>query len=190
MFCARCGQQVPETTETCPFCGRSTNIPWRPAPGMSQVWATAPPAQFPAATSVARPQQPVRGWLLFFCICLTILSPLCTLREYLTYHYVLNSFTLMRLLHLAFEIAVGVMLWMAWPVAMVLLRIYFALSALLAFLNLFSLYRTAVHFNALWVLYSAPVLTVVGPSLAFLVGGILYFSLSQRVRATYGSGLF
>jgi hypothetical protein len=94
------------------------------------------------------------------------------------------------LARLGLGIVVGVALWMAKPVAMVLLRIYLVLSSLLSALSVFGLVRAAAHFNTPWLLYSWPVLRGTGASIVLLLAAAAYFSLSERVRATYGSKLF
>jgi hypothetical protein len=154
------------------------------------VAALAAAAQFPPAPDTTQSRHGVRGWLLFFCVSFTILWPVWVIPQYFIYHFVLSPFSVLGLLRLAFGIITGIGLWMTKPGAMALLRIYFVLSGLLAVLNVFSLILVAVRFHTLRFLSSTPVLWVTGSSLAFLAAGLLYFSLSERVRTTYGSKLF
>lgn len=93
------------------------------------------------------------------------------------------------LLRLAFGVLVGIMLWTRQSAAMVLLRIHLALFALFTAYALVNMLRLMVRyrfspFTTLQVFLS------LGISIVFLVSMIIYFSASERVRATYGSKLF
>src|SRR5262245_12427705 len=69
MFCARCGQQIPETSEICPLCGREANIEWQRSSAVERaVPVTGSPATIQGPVGVG-------GWLLFFCLMITILTP-------------------------------------------------------------------------------------------------------------------
>jgi hypothetical protein len=192
MFCARCGQQIAEGSVSCPFCGLPPNVSWQPVPQ---------PAPNPVAPQVfyspsAGPRG-VQGWLLFFSISLTILWPMWILG-----HYALGFFDLRRsygsimlrpdsvvgLLRVVFGIVTGALVWAENRSAMMFLRIYYAFGAALMLWTLLAWVRilSRVHLGpyvVTWVINLAP-------SLIFLVAGILYFSLSQRVRNTLGSNLF
>src|SRR5215475_3862915 len=89
MFCARCGQQIPDASEICPLCGReaSLKIDSPPATSSTLTGAAAAPGQIqcPGEPKTIGPpiRQPdlkgVGGWLLFFCISITFLTPLIML---------------------------------------------------------------------------------------------------------------
>ncbi len=84
MFCARCGEQIPDASEICPLCGREATIKLepRPAVGQTNVAFEPSPSAIPLeASSGIRRSKPVGGWLLFFCIVLVILGPVSALVE-------------------------------------------------------------------------------------------------------------
>src|SRR6266481_2316337 len=87
MFCARCGQQIPDTSALCPLCGREATIKFEPPPVVGQTNVALEPSPLaipPAASFRNRGLQPVGGWLLFFCIVLVIMGPLSVLAEVMT----------------------------------------------------------------------------------------------------------
>jgi hypothetical protein len=100
----------------------------------------------------------------------------------------------LRLLGLAFGVVVGVTLCMREPVAVSLLRIYFVLDGVVTVLNISGLvllgFSQHVPFRFLFPVLFWSALRWVVPSLVFLALGIAYFSLSERVQATYGRRLF
>jgi len=189
VFCARCGQQVPEASQYCPSCGQPVNWSWQatppsPAPGAAPGVGYPPPAP-PTAYAA----QGVGGALLFFCICITILWPLWVLSQYARFNFRMSPLAVVGLLRLVFGVLVGIMLWTRQSAAMVLLRIHLGITALFTAYNLINLlmYMMRYQFSpfAAWrVFYSFAV------SLIFLGGVVIYFSVSERVRATYASKLF
>jgi hypothetical protein len=201
MFCARCGEQIPEASEVCPLCGRDTRLSLPPAAPQG-VPAPAPaPDPAPVARSPIRKDlQGVGGWLLVFCIIFTILWPFWMVRQYARYlalhpHLLMNPMDDLRILCLAFGVVVGVTLWMQSPAAIFLLRIYFVFAGLLTVLNIGGLVLAGFSqhiFNnrAGLEIWFRIALRAVGPSLVFLALGITYFSRSERVHATYGRRLF
>lgn len=200
MYCARCGQPLKEALGFCPACGQQVNVPVSPAPSPAQATAAAPvqagvlppPPPLYAAQSPAYAAQSSRGvggWLLFFCISFTILWPLWQLSQYAIYHFSFHTpLSMLGPLRMVFGIVVGAMLWSGKPVAMQLLRIYFVLAGALTLWNLFNWFQIIVryHYNPI---VSTSFIFGLGSSVAFLVSGVLYFSVSERVRATYGSKL-
>ena len=86
----------------------------------------------------------------------------------------------------------GIVLWTGKPAAMTLLRIYFALSGLLLLWTLVNWGRFFMRLPSfspsLPSLLQALVMGL-GLSVVLFVAGVLYFSRSRRVRATYGSNL-
>jgi hypothetical protein len=192
-FCARCGQQLPDATETCLFCGKPANWVWQPAippPAPSHPASASPALAFypPSATAAYTPPK-VGGALLFFCICFTILWPLWILSETVRTHFYLGPFGILSLARLAFMVVVGVALWMRHPAAMVLLRIHLVVGSLLTAYSVFSVLSFVLSREFVPVSFW-PALSTIGLSVALLVSGAIYFSLSERVRSTYGSKLF
>jgi zinc ribbon protein len=193
MFCARCGQQLPDASQTCPHCGQPVNWAWQPSPPPPPPGqpASAAPAShfFPVPAPAAHALEGVSGALLFFCICLTILWPLWILSQYALFSFRLTAWSALVILRLIFGIVAGITLWVRQAAAMVLLRIYLILGAGLTLFNLFSMFQFALRYR-FSALFGWRVLMSTGSSLLFLGSLILYFSLSERVRNTYGSKLF
>jgi uncharacterized membrane protein YvbJ len=77
MFCARCGQQIPDASEICPQCGREATLipPSSPSVTTPQLSNSSAPNFMPAAT-LPRKRKEVDGWLMFFCILLIVIAPL------------------------------------------------------------------------------------------------------------------
>ena len=160
------------------------------APSVSAPMAAPNPAA-PVAAAVPIAVRPVGelrgvgGWLLVFCIWVTIFDPLMDVRllGYLRY-LSLNPMLLGSLGLTAFGVVTGVMLWMGRREALVLLRVYFALVAVMVLFGMASFFR-ATHFEALgfWIVLAW------GRAIAFLAVWISYFRVSVRVRNTYGGNL-
>jgi hypothetical protein len=192
MFCMRCGQDLPQAAEFCPSCGQSTKQPVTPAASGS---VAPPPIQQAAVASPEAGQENLRGvggWLLFFCIGFTVLWPLWVLGQYAVHRIVFRAFGSLGLLRMLFGIVVGVFLWMEKPAAIMLLRIYFLLAVVLALWSIYNwgmfLMRYPGGFTSFGTLSS--LLTGFALPLALLAFGIVYFSTSKRVRATYGENLW
>lgn len=130
MFCARCGQQIPDASEICPLCGREATIPIEPQPGVGRTDPGADLAQSQPAMPQISPRtlglQGVGGWLFFFCITLIVLSPLATFVEVMALPNIDAPGMILELIRAAFGIVVGIFLWNLRPVAFTLLWIYFA----------------------------------------------------------------
>src|SRR5262249_25316927 len=85
MFCARCGQQIPDSSEICPLCGREAALKIDPPPvaPTSPPTAAVSPAQIQWQDDLAAIGLPARkpalrgvgGWLLVFCVLLTLVNP-------------------------------------------------------------------------------------------------------------------
>ena len=182
MYCPTCGQAVPDAERFCAYCGTPLSAAEAPSPVLAAAPAAAP-APVPAAPGALRG---VSGWLLLFCIWVTIFSPLMALQvlPYLRY-LTLNPFLLVSLGVTLYGIFTGIQLWTVRPQALTHLRVYFGLVlawALLSFVTVFRLGRgpMAVGISAL-----------AGFGLEFLFLGIwvTYFRVSRRVRNTYGASL-
>jgi hypothetical protein len=190
MFCARCGQQIADATVICPHCGGAASVEAYVAPPSPQTAAAAavPGLEAPLVASGLRG---VGGWLLFFCIGFTILWPLWTLSQYAMGRFAFRGVAgAAGLIRLGFGIVVGAALWTGKPAAMTLLRIYFALSGALLLWSMFNWARISMHYNVFSPSFLQTLLLGLGLPLVLLVSGVLYFSKSERVRATYGSKLF
>jgi hypothetical protein len=191
MFCARCGQQLPDGAQFCASCGQPVSLASQPAPPPpAPIQAGAAPApQFAPSYAASYAPQGVGGALLFFCICFTILWPLWVLTQYAFFRFRLTPLSVIGLVRLAFGVFVGIMLWTRQSSAMVLLRIHLAVTAAFTAYNLFNLLLIVARFHyspaVAWRVFSSTAVTII-----FLLSVILYFSASERVRATYGSKLF
>jgi hypothetical protein len=183
VFCARCGEQIPDASETCPLCGREPSIHIDPP-------APLPPVSYPRATAQTLPAvigpSGVGGWLLLFCVILTILAPLPMLMRASTGWRFIPRY-LFDDLRLLYGIVVGGALWAKQPISLMLLRIYFIIAAAAAVLGVLNLIATAlrIHMSLLRMPGFTPVLEYVGITLLWFA----YFRRSVRVRNTYGSNL-
>jgi hypothetical protein len=193
MFCMRCGRELPDTAAFCAACGQPAKQTVAPPPAYTAAPAPPPPVAGVSAYAPAPALKGVGGALLFFCICFTVLWPFWTLIQYgMTGFSIFSRFTPFALfapVRVVFGIVVGVVLWTGQAAAIMLLRIYFAFAALLTLWSLFNVIQFALRYHGgLW--YMRSLVTGLAPSIVFLVAGIIYFSVSERVRATYGSKLF
>ncbi len=184
MFCARCGQHIPDAIEICPLCGREASLSLIPQPA----------ADFPLTSKTVLPlsvasQEPngIGGWLLFYCLTLTLLSPAYLLLYFSMMPYrVVTIYSLIGILRGFLGVVVGILLWMRRPVALFLLRGYFIYIAAGLLLSALEIARSMMR-------TSSPILA--GSGFAVLVStGItilwfLYFRRSVRVRNTYGANL-
>ena len=195
MFCMRCGQEVPESAAFCANCGQAVQ---QPVAAPATYAPPPPPTPQPSVVAYGAPRQQskrVSGALLFFCVAFTILFPVWTLGQYAVYNFAifrhLTPLTSLSLLRLVFGIVVGIMLWTLAPAALMLVRIYFAVSGMLTLWGIYSWVQffARYHNNSSFV-YIQPLVFGFLPHVAFLMIGIIYFATSERVRATYGSKLF
>jgi hypothetical protein len=190
MFCARCGQEIPDKTQICPACGGAASVEAYLTP-VAQPTAGAIPAPLPPPAVPAGSVHGVGGWLLFFCIGFTILWPLWTLSQYALSHFVFRGLPgAAALIRLLLGITTGVVLWMGKPAAITLLRIYFALTAILLLWIFVNWGRFFMRYNGFSSGVLQRLVMGLGLSIVLFVAGLLYFSRSERVRATYGSNLF
>jgi hypothetical protein len=137
MFCARCGGQIPDVSEICPLCGREAALNLPPPPPLPTSAAAPAPGQIrwpdehqSIGTPMRRPDlKGVGGWLLFFCVSRTVLSPLLMLVRIGRSGVELGN--MIDLAFTAFGIFVGIMVWTVNRSAFLLLWIYFGVSAAL-----------------------------------------------------------
>ena len=183
MFCARCGEQIPDTSEICPLCGREPSIhidPPAPIPAVSHPQSAA--LTLPAITGPSG----VGGWLLFFCIGLTIIAPMPMLMRASTGWRFIPMY-LFDDLRLLYGIVVGAALWVARPISLMLLRIYFIIAAATAVLGVLNLVAAALRLHE--SLFLVPGFTGAIEYVGIILLWFAYFRKSVRVRNTYGSNI-
>jgi Protein of unknown function (DUF2569) len=185
MFCARCGQQIPDASEICPLCGREANVKLEPT-GNAMAAAAAPAvaAEQPGAPSLApirKDLQGVGGWLLVFCVGLVLLRPLLVLSQAINAPNIDSLDMGLEISLAVFGIVVGIFVWNVRPVAFTLLWTYFALVVVLAILGIIGFAAEE---------QSRPQdLMVSVRSLVYVVIWFAYFHSSERVRATFGRNM-
>jgi hypothetical protein len=183
VFCARCGEQIPDASETCPLCGREASIHIDPP-------APLPPVAYPRATAQILPAvigpSGVRGWLLFYCIFLTILGPLVAVMELpddrsLLTNYIFEHFSML------YGMVVGGVLWMQRPIGLLLLRIYYMIAGVFVLLRILNAALAAMRTHQ--SIFLMPDFATVLQFTGFTLVWIAYFRRSARVRNTYGANL-
>ena len=190
MFCARCGQQIPEASEVCPLCGQQTTLKLDPIPAVAP--ALAQPRSPYAFVTIPQDLGPrgVGGWLLFYCIGLTILAPGVTLLQlsFLLRLMKLGNYEyLLEFSRVFYGLVVGIFLWMKRPLALFLLRVYFIAVAAILLLTGLRLIAVALRPHSPLALVreiTALIAQTIIPALWFA-----YFHKSERVRNTYGANL-
>jgi len=186
MFCARCGQQIPDASELCPLCGREATLALvpQPAPAVSSL----PQFPYPSLPIVHGPKG-VEGWLLFYCISLTVLGPaLLSLSYYFAIRLRgINPEISLGIARVLYGMVVGIFLWMRHLAALALLRIYFiAVAAATLFLMLEAVSLSLrIHSSIFLSSRFSSLMTSAGITLLWF----LYFRRSVRVRNTYGANL-
>lgn len=183
MFCARCGEQIPDASQICPLCGREASLQVDPP-------APLPTASYPRSTALTHPviigPRGVGGWLLFFCVSLTILAPLNILMR-ASAGWRLTSPYLLSDLGVLYGMVVGAALWLTRPISLMLLRIYFMIAGATAVLSVLNLVSAALRAHKSFFLL--PTFTPTFSAVGFLLLWFAYFRKSARVRNTYGSNL-
>ncbi len=196
MFCARCGQQIPDATEICPLCGQEATLKLEP------VAAATPAKSFPY-DFVAIPQDTspkgVGGWLLLYCLSLTVLMPILAIAPFFLFSFsrlhpglvfrslIRESYYMVEVIRVLYGVIVGIALWVGRAIALQLLKIYFvfvAVDTLLSFLRLASI-LLKVHATPFRSLQFYPLVL----STALSILWFLYFRQSERVRNTYGANI-
>ena len=206
MNCPTCGQAAKGGERFCSNCGTDltqhqlgvvpspiTGEPMpMPVPNTAPVAQVQPVAQ-PAPAPVPAPPVPVGelrgvgGWLLIFCLWITVVDPLLWLRvlPYLRY-MTANPMLLFSLGVTIFGVVLGIMLWQQNPSAIPLARVFFVVVALEWVMSIamyffrYSRMPGVYIWSFLWTW-----LRVAG----FLAGWVSYFRVSVRVRNTYGANL-
>jgi len=190
MFCARCGQQVPNATEICPLCGREASLRLVPQLAPDIPWVSK--ASLPISTLSPGPSG-VRGWLLFYCLGLTLLGPayililLYFVSRFSTVSYrLVTTHYFMDFLRVLFGLVVGIFLWMRRPGSLVLLKGYFIYIA--AVTALFTLEAVSAMMRSRSSIASSRFTSILF-STGITLLWFLYFRRSVRVRNTYGANL-
>jgi Protein of unknown function (DUF2569) len=188
VFCARCGQQIPDASVICPQCGLGASLNLTPAtsgPVQATILATeqisTPPApNFMPATTIQPKQKEVGGWLMFFCILLIVVVPVAVMVMAWSGDFGIE--VLFNIAWAAFGVLVGAMLWNVHSRAFLLLWIYFAMAALIivmAVVNLATAEEGVTAHDSILVFRS----------IIYCTTWFLYFKRSDRVRATFGRNL-
>ncbi len=201
MFCGKCGQKNPDDYLFCAACGFTLlGVHEKQTPSMELAQATVASAVDPALTlpptvtatcteyfhskAAHDPLNGVRGWLLFFCVMLTIITPIFYIFLVLRLHSSIDI-----LLHstlIALSVYAGIMVWRVRPSALQWVTIYLVASVAFVLGNLILAMQTGVMAT---VEQSQD--QILG-SVRGLIGPIIwafYFKKSRRVRATYGRNL-
>lgn len=206
MFCGKCGVQNPDNYSFCSACGFSLQ---RLQPASSAGGTAVSPV--PAVEVAARPQVPVTereallepekhidaevtryapgagplrgvgGWLLFFCVVTTIITPLVSMVEAVN-----SNDPIVILTEVAFTIlalCTGLSLWRVRPHALRWVRAYLIAGPCLSMIAVYALQGQATYTT--YEPTSNPVVAAV----IFVVTWWQYFRKSKRVKATFGRNL-
>jgi hypothetical protein len=181
MFCARCGQQIPDASEICPQCGREATLipPSSPSVTTPQLSNSSAPNFMPAAM-LPRKRKEVDGWLMFFCILLIVIAPLFVM--FMAWSAEPGPDTAAYIVWAGFGVLVGVMIWNLYRHSFVLLWIYFGVTALLLAMRIADFIFVVPNRNAHEI-------TLIFRSAIYSVAWFLYFKRSDRVKETFGRNL-
>lgn len=192
MFCARCGQQIPDASELCPLCGRQATLELVPQPAPAAL--AQPQFVLTSALPIAQGPSGVRGWLLFYCIALTILAPLSLTPLYVFYSvlhryvYILRNIeALLNITRIMYGFVVGIFLWARRPVALALLKIYFIAVAAETLLFTLEAVNQSLRIHSSVFLGSRFSSLMISAGITLL--WFIYFRKSVRVKNTYGANL-
>ena len=123
----------------------------------------------------------IGGWLLLFCLALTVFGPALGQRLVFASHR-FDTHSLAQLAIILYGLIVGVFVWSVHRFAFTLLWIYFGIRALFSLLWILS-YTTGAE------RYRPEQLGVPMRTLTFVAIWYLYFHTSKRVRATFGHNM-
>ncbi|MBI2679031.1 MAG: hypothetical protein HYX28_09640 [Candidatus Koribacter versatilis] len=184
MLCPTCAQPAQGSERFCNYCGTelATAPPVAPAAPAEAASAAVAPAM--STQPQASELRGVGGWLLLFCIWITVIDPLWDLRLVFYLHYGFQVPLLLSFGLTLYGVVTGIQLWIGAKAALVFLRVYFAAVLLLSLWGFVTSFREthAVGFN-FWLI------TAWFRVAAFLAVWVTYFRVSVRVRATYGANL-
>ena len=182
MFCARCGQNIPDDSAFCQICGRRASLDLTPTP--------VPPAAVPNNPYPSIPQNfgpsGVGGWLLLYCSysMLGLFYGFLLLTRPLRLQ---NPAYLLAAIRLLYGGVVGIFLWTKHSIALFLLRIYFVVIGVELLFDILRLVSLAVqrHTSPFTMTNFDSTMLAVSMSVAWLA----YFRYSVRVRNTYGRNI-
>ena len=142
---------------------------------------SAEPRQYtPPATYEAPNLAGVRGWLLWFCIGATIITPAFTLYSVFADHP--DIYSILDLAMAAFSVTVGINLWRVTPKASSLTKVFLIVQV--CFWALVTIEHTVlVATGGSGIAPGAPRMLI------FAIVWFRYFQKSKRVMATYGRSL-
>jgi hypothetical protein len=131
----------------------------------------------------------VGGWLLFFCISLTILDPLYSVIQAIGDPRISqNGLAIVMILCIAgFSIYTGFLLWKVRPDALKVLKGYFIFLFALACIGILGSFAVSFTTDTLTAIES---LATQAARLVSVAIWALYFKKSRRVRNTFGRNLF
>ncbi|HSM84645.1 MAG TPA: hypothetical protein VLT16_00780 [Candidatus Limnocylindrales bacterium] len=154
--------------------------------GSGQAAAAAPARSVPSFSSTESPRG-VRGWLLLFCLGVTVFGPAAFLVQMGNASHSLNSGYLLDFLRVMSGAVAGALLWTQNPVALKAVRVYFILLGVTVVVVLLSLVASGMRVGTS---------VLMGPNFSNFtrlgINGCIwlaYFMKSERVRNTYGANL-
>ena len=192
-YCAGCGNKVMTSIRICPSCGERN---FSPTPPIAQQPQQQPQQQFPSQSTLPG----VRGWLLFLCVSLTIISPLFGaasgvaiwegFKQYFEVSPSVKNYAMWLIVMSSaisfFSVYAGIRLWSIKPNAVKVAKVFFISQAVSQFLFVVILVAMLQELGV----------TDYGPLtkeyIQMILSGILqlaiwytYLCKSKRVKATY-----
>ena len=169
MYCSRCGAEISNSAGECRFCGvRLSSQPF-------DYVTNAGAAQIPVSAQV-QPIGIVGGWLLCFCILVTVAAPVAMFAGGFP-----GRMTFIRVI---FGMVTGILVWSVRRTAMHWLRSYFVIALITRVAVMFAETDSSAR-NTLW--FGSLVANTLG--LLFVFAWIVYFCTSRRVKLTLGANL-
>ena len=169
MYCTVCGRETSGLINYCSSCG------YRLTPTQELRYATS--ASSPTEINSQQLLTGVGGWLLCFCILITVVAPLLLFTDW--------HADRMVFVRTMFGVVTGIMVWSVRPTALHWLRGYFAVSVVTRIAALILIGSKAPAGGASWFEdFTRQCIGLVG-----LIAWFAYFNYSARVRATFGSNL-
>lgn len=200
ILCGNCGVQNVDDHRFCKACGcpltaaAQQGLPLAEpkttggAPAAEQIASSLQPptGAFTAIPNRARKLQGVGGWLLFFCVSLTVINPLMILGEAGNSK---NPFVITVDLALTvFSIYTGITVWLLRPNSFKWLRVFFLVQLVLGAMTLASSIPTgqseAEYGSPSSSALTSGIRTVLAVSIWWC-----YFKKSERVRVNFGANL-
>jgi len=187
MFCASCGSNIGPARHFCPFCGAKLGLP---AAVAARSGLSTPEGRY-AGSLQGSDLVGVFGWLLFFCVILTVLGPLLLIMDRFRDPWFIILFAWLKVV---FGVFVGINLWSRAQHALKLLRFYFVVAFVFALLGLIGsaagyILQSVEKSDTFVFLGSMERFVVALVRLGVLAAWFSYFRTSKRVKATYGANL-